>query len=146
MTHGGFLHYFSEDWEDSSQYQGNTCFFLHLLFFSFSTPALKSKYSYVWTGTGWANTEYRTFEFSDEVHTDDLEGYKLLDGDNATLVETAESRLRRGKDEPALTRERQRILYKLGMQGWDDQGLQLSTAEREQAKVTEGKEVGGVRI
>lgn len=22
VTHGGFLHYFTEDWEDSSQYQG----------------------------------------------------------------------------------------------------------------------------
>ena len=22
VTHGGFLHYFTEDWEDSSQFQG----------------------------------------------------------------------------------------------------------------------------
>lgn len=22
VTHGGYLHYFTEDWEDSSQYQG----------------------------------------------------------------------------------------------------------------------------
>jgi broad specificity phosphatase PhoE len=27
VTHGGFLHYFTEDWEDSSHYQGMS--FLH---------------------------------------------------------------------------------------------------------------------
>ncbi|KAL4895027.1 histidine phosphatase superfamily [Aspergillus ambiguus] len=113
VTHGGFLHYFTEDWEDSSKYQG----------------------------TGWVNTEYRTYTFSEEEHKDDLEGYEL-DGDNATLVETIESRQRRNKDGPMADRGQQRLLYKLGTQGWDDQGLQLSTAEREATKVTEGKEVG----
>lgn len=29
VTHGGFLHYFTEDWEDSSQFQG-TCHRLRL--------------------------------------------------------------------------------------------------------------------
>jgi hypothetical protein len=43
-------------------------------------------------------------------------------------------------------REKQKALYKLGTQGWDDQGLQMSTADREAAKVPEGKEVNGVRI
>lgn len=96
-------------------------------------------------GTGWNNTEYRSFVFSDETHTDDLEGYPLH-GDNATMVETEESRHRRGKDGPMLDRERQKTLYKLGTQGWDDQGLQLSTAEREKTTVPEGKEVEGVRV
>ncbi|RAL16305.1 uncharacterized protein BO97DRAFT_440096 [Aspergillus homomorphus CBS 101889] len=116
VTHGGFLHYFTEDWEDSSQFQG----------------------------TGWTNTEYRTYQFSEEVHTDDLEGYQI-DGDNATLVETLESRQRRGKKGPMPDREQQKRLYKIGTQGWDNQGLQLSTAEREAAKVPEGKEIDGVR-
>lgn len=96
-------------------------------------------------GTGWTNTEYRTFKFSEEEHKDDLEGYKL-DGDNATLFETIESRHRRGKDGPTPNRQRQKTLYRLGTQGWDDQGLQLSTAEREAAKVPQGKEVEGVRV
>ncbi|KAJ5595202.1 phosphoglycerate mutase family protein [Penicillium hispanicum] len=117
VTHGGFLHYFTEDWEDSSQYQG----------------------------TGWVNTEFRSFVFSGANHTDDLEGY-ALDGDNASLVETVESRQRRGKGGPTPDREQQRTLYKLGTQGWDDQGLQLSTAERESAKVPSGKEVEGIRV
>ncbi|KAJ5845680.1 hypothetical protein N7534_009349 [Penicillium rubens] len=117
VTHGGFLHYFTEDWEDSSQFQG----------------------------TGWSNTEYRTFAFSEEIHTEDLEGY-TLDGDNASLEETLDSRQRRGKTGPMPSREEQKILYKKGTQGWDDQGLQMSTAEREAAKVTEGEEVNGVRV
>lgn len=99
----------------------------------------------IFTGTGWVNTEYRTFAFSDEEHKDDLEGYPL-DGDNATLTETLESRKRRGKAGPTPDREQQKTLYKIGTQGWDDQGLQLSTAERETAKVPEGKEVNGVRV
>ncbi|KAJ5316701.1 hypothetical protein N7508_001209 [Penicillium antarcticum] len=117
VTHGGFLHYFTEDWEDSSQFQG----------------------------TGWTNTEYRTFTFTEEVHTDDLDG-NPLDGDNASIEETLDSRDRRGKKGPMASREEQRNLYKLGTQGWDDQGLQMSTAEREAAKVGGGKEVNGVRV
>ena len=117
VTHGGFLHYFTEDWEDSSQYQG----------------------------TGWTNTEFRSYTFSEETHKDDLEGYPL-EGDNATLVETVESRERRGKDGLAPSREQQKTLYKLGTQGWDDQGLQLSTAERDSATVPTGKEVDGARV
>lgn len=97
------------------------------------------------TGTGWTNTEYRTFEFTDEMHKDDLEGYGI-DGDNATMTETVESRHRRGKNGATPARDQQKSLYKLGTQGWDKQGLQLSTAEREAAKVPEGKEVDGTRI
>lgn len=96
-------------------------------------------------GTGWSNTEYRTFAFSGEAHTDDLEGYPL-DGDNASLEETLESRQRRGKTGPMPSREEQKTLYKKGYQGWDDQGLQMSTADREAAKATGGEEVNGVRI
>ncbi|KAL4989973.1 histidine phosphatase superfamily [Aspergillus falconensis] len=117
VSHGGVLHYFTEDWEDSSQFQG----------------------------TGWTNTEYRTYTFSDNIDLDDLEGNKL-GSDNASLVETLESRQRRGKEGPTADREKQKELYKRGVQGWDDQGLQLSTAEREAAKVPAGKEVDGVRV
>ncbi|KAL4873066.1 hypothetical protein BDV12DRAFT_116277 [Aspergillus spectabilis] len=116
VSHGGVLHYFTEDWENSSQFQG----------------------------TGWVNTEYRTYEFSDNVDLDDLEGQKL-DSDNASLVETLESRKRRGKQGPMADREQQKVYYKQGVQGWNDQGLQLSTADREAAKVPAGKEVDGVR-
>ena len=98
-----------------------------------------------YTGTGWVNTEYRTYTFTDEKHTDDLEG-NVLDGDNASISETIESRIRRGKEGPTPDREQQKSLYKIGTQGWDDQGLQMSTADREAAKVPEGEEVNGVRV
>jgi hypothetical protein len=62
------------------------------------------------------------------------------------MVETIGSRERRGKEGPAPDREAQKFLYKMGTQGWDGQGLQLSTAEREAAKVPEGNEVDGVRM
>jgi hypothetical protein len=96
-------------------------------------------------GTGWTNTEYRTYTFSEETHTEDLEGYEL-DGDNASIEETLDSRQRRGKSGPMASREEQKLLYKKGTQGWDDQGLQMSTADREAAKVPEGKEINGVRV
>ncbi|KAJ5267176.1 phosphoglycerate mutase family protein [Penicillium angulare] len=114
VTHGGFLHYFTEDWEDSSQYQG----------------------------TGWSNTEFRSYTFSDEVHAHDLDGNEL-EGENASLIETVESRQRRGKEGPSPGREEQKTLYKLGTQGWDEQ---LSTEEKESSKVPEGEEVNGVRV
>ncbi|KAJ5717875.1 hypothetical protein N7488_003521 [Penicillium malachiteum] len=117
VTHGGFLHYLTEDWEDSSTYQG----------------------------TGWLNTEWRSYTFSDETHGDDLDG-KALDGENFTLIETLESRERRGKEGPTPDREEQKTLYKKGTQGWDDQGLFQSQEERDAAKVPEGEEINGVRV
>lgn len=141
VSHGGFLHYFTEDWEDSSVYQGT-----YNPFPSKPNPKQKILPLTHTPGTGWTNTEFRTYEFTDsQDDTSDLEGYPL-DGDNASLVETLESRRRRGKDGPAPSREQQKVFYKLGLQGWDDQGLQLSVAEREAAKVPQGKEVSGARI
>ncbi|PLB52825.1 phosphoglycerate mutase family protein [Aspergillus steynii IBT 23096] len=101
VTHGGLLHYLTEDWEENCR-----C-----------------------TGTGWMNTEYRTYEFTDEVH-DDLGGIDLQ-GRNVSLVETEESRTRRGKPRSPPTREEQRTLYKLGFEGWAAQGLCMNVAELE---------------
>lgn len=117
MTHGGYLHYFTEDWEDSSMYQG----------------------------TGWVNTEYRSYTFTEDSPELDLAG-NPLDGDNASLVETVQSRERRGKTGPTLDRKQQVELYQKGTKSWDDMGLHLSTAEREAAKVPEGTEVNGTRV
>lgn len=69
-----------------------------------------------------------------------------MGADNASLEETLESRERRGKTGPMASREEQSNLYKKGTKGWDDQGLQISIAEREAAKVSAGKEVDGVRV
>jgi len=118
VTHGGLLHYLTEDWEDSSLYQG----------------------------TGWLNTEYRTYTFSDTIDTEDILGNKLEGGDDASILETAESRKRRGKSAEAPSREEQKVLYRKGIDSWDQQGLQPSSQERENGKVPEGQEVNGSRI
>lgn len=55
VTHGGFLHYFTEDWGESNKFQG----------------------------TGWANTEFRSYDFD------------LSNPTEAHIIETQESRLRR---------------------------------------------------
>jgi len=63
-------------------------------------------------GTGWANTEFRSYQFTDESTEDD------------SMIETAESRKRRGKEgEAQPSKEEQQRLFKQGMQGWDDQGV-----------------------
>ncbi|KAH0614634.1 uncharacterized protein H6S33_000270 [Morchella sextelata] len=55
VLHGAFLHYLTEDWAGDGSFPG----------------------------TGWSNTEFRSYTFKDE------------EGDNATLVETKESHERR---------------------------------------------------
>jgi broad specificity phosphatase PhoE len=72
VTHGGYLHYFTEDWDGHANF----------------------------TGTGWANTEFRSYEFVD------------LEGENgdASLQETAASRERRKGSEKPLTADEQREL------------------------------------
>jgi broad specificity phosphatase PhoE len=110
VTHGGFLHYFTDDWEDSSQYPG----------------------------TGWHNCETRSYVFEGDFMQD-------ADGD-ARLTETTESRQRRGKMYPMYGREKQSELFELGMQGWENQGLQrpdklgtvLDTMMASQRVVVEG--------
>jgi broad specificity phosphatase PhoE len=56
VTHGGFLHFLTQDWTDYDRF----------------------------TGTGWTNTEWRTYQFLD------------LDDPEARMMETTESKARRG--------------------------------------------------
>jgi broad specificity phosphatase PhoE len=88
VTHGGFLHYLTDDWEDSDTY----------------------------AGTGWQNCETRSYQFEE----DPAAGVNA----EARLVETTESRLRRGKTSPVIGREKQLELFKVSMQRWESQGLQ----------------------
>lgn len=87
-------------------------------------------------GTGWRNTEYRSFNFVDLNHDQDRSSSSSVavnstqtnshmdDYENATLRETAESRDSRGKAEPQHGREKQSELFNAAMQGWEDQGMQ----------------------
>ncbi|KAK3673909.1 hypothetical protein LTR78_006111 [Recurvomyces mirabilis] len=65
VTHGGFLHYFTEDWADCNRFNG----------------------------TGWANTEYRSYNFSSHEPAE------------AHLVEIEESKKRRSMGAKPLDRE-----------------------------------------
>ncbi|KAE9380742.1 phosphoglycerate mutase-like protein [Stipitochalara longipes BDJ] len=82
VTHGGHLHYFTEDWEGSER----------------------------GTGTGWENTEWRSYEF--------------VDGSaDASLRETRESRERRRGTERGLTGDEQRELKASREREWRESGF-----------------------
>ncbi|SLM41064.1 Histidine phosphatase superfamily, clade-1 [Lasallia pustulata] len=86
VTHGGFLHYFTGDWSDSVKFEA---------------------------GTGWANTEYRSYTFKDEKD------------DNASLVETTESRERRKGTEKPLSQTEQMELEATQNKKGENGGFQL---------------------
>jgi len=83
VTHGGYLHYFTEDWEGAER----------------------------GTGTGWENTEWRSYEF--------VEG-----SGEASLSETRESRERRRGTERGLTADEQRELRASREREWRESGFQ----------------------
>jgi broad specificity phosphatase PhoE len=86
VTHGGYLHYFTEDWEGNEKF----------------------------TGTGWANTEYRSYEFVDESFVDPA----------ASLVETRQSRAARTGSEKPLSGDEQRELRASAEREWRESGFQ----------------------
>ena len=88
VTHGGFLHYLTDDWEDSYSHQG----------------------------TGWYNCETRSYVFESDFRSNH-------DGE-AWLMETRESRWRRGKDHPMYGKTDQVKLFTAAMECWQGQGLQ----------------------
>lgn len=95
VTHGGLLHYLTEDWEDANQGMG----------------------------TGWQNTELRSYTFVDEG-----------DADAAHVRETSHSRQVRGKTTAMIPAgsEEQRTLFEETMSAWEDQGLETgASVERE---------------
>lgn len=67
--------------------------------------------------------EYRTYQYADENEKETV------------LAETDSSRHRRGKLGPRYTQEGQQELYRLCRKNWDQDGVQLSAAEREKAPV-----------
>jgi len=87
VTHGGYLHYLTGDWEDA---MGSL-------------------------GTGWENCEIRSYYFA--------EGDEDAQGDEAWLVETMESRAKRGKPGPMKLQSEQRVMFEEAMRGWEAQGL-----------------------
>ena len=120
VTHGGFLHYFTEDWGDSDRFQGthkHRCgseeFKLHH-HLSEIDLILNKRHA----GTGWANTEYRSYTF---------------DANSDSLHETPDSLQRRAGTEKPLSKEEQKNLHRTTTQKWQEQGYQK--AKDIQAKV-----------
>ena len=88
VSHGGFLHYLTGDWEDS----------------------------YHHSGTGWHNCETRAYVFEGDLMSSHDE--------EAWLVETGESRRRRGKEHPMYGKADQVRLFIAAMEAWEGQGWQ----------------------
>lgn len=84
VTHGGYLHYFTEDWDGAAKF----------------------------TGTGWENTEYRSYEFVGESQWE-----------KASLREIGESRERRRGSETGLTVDEQRELRASSEREWSERGF-----------------------
>jgi broad specificity phosphatase PhoE len=123
VTHGGLLHYLTEDWEGAVQGMG----------------------------TGWANTELRSYNFVDEGKSEDAECH---------LVETPKSRKIRGKEGsmiPAGSVEQER-LFREAMASWEGQGLETGVSveregeneddclERTMSQISREMEMGGLMV
>lgn len=65
------------------------------------------------TGTGWENTEFRSYTF------------RSLEDENASVVETPESRRRRNHNK-ALSQDEQRELRATAEKSWTDSGFTSS--------------------
>jgi len=89
VTHGGYLHYFTEDWTGHEKF----------------------------LGTGWQNTEFRSYNFRHE------------DDENASIVETPESRDRRRGLETPLTETEQRELRATAESKWAESGYQSPSTQ-----------------
>ncbi|KAB8293944.1 hypothetical protein EYC80_009417 [Monilinia laxa] len=98
VSHGNLLHYVTDDWEDSS----------------------------LFVGTGWSNTEFRSYHFS-APGTSDL---------NAAITETHASRQRRKGTAKPLTADEQGASKLAAENKWQKDGFQRKV-EREEGKEVE---------
>lgn len=76
------------------------------------------------TGTGWANTEFRSYEFIDATGEDG----------NASVQETRESRERRRGTEKPLSADEQRELRASAEKGWSESGFQVPPPDQEKGE------------
>ncbi|KAI4197364.1 MAG: hypothetical protein LQ346_003017 [Caloplaca aetnensis] len=111
VSHGGLLHYITEDWTASEKFQGRKWSFLKRVTKKFYPDA----YYYYFIGTGWENTEFRSYRFVDE------------DGGNASLVETEESRTRRNDESKPLTKAEKTQLRETATKNWEAQGYEKAS-------------------
>jgi hypothetical protein len=97
VSHGGFLHYFSDDWEGAA-----------------TRP-----------GTGFTNGEVRSYQFASLLSSPASNlADNLNDDPDAKLVETKSSRKARGLNHPVPSYSEQEKLFVQAMEGWEAQGLE----------------------
>ncbi|KPI42428.1 uncharacterized protein AB675_9508 [Cyphellophora attinorum] len=115
-THGGFLHFLTEDWEGAAESHG----------------------------TGWKNCETRAYVFEAGVEEYDGESVEEVEAVmEARIVETFESRERRDvKGRPLPSRERQEKMFRDTMRKWEEQGLETPLSAQRKAQ-SERKETQG---
>lgn len=116
VAHGGLLHYLTEDWSGSERYTGEItqiCSDRGVLFLS---PKIFFKIYLGYTGTGWANTEFRSYHF--------VVGEE---GDNASFTETTESYLRRRGEKTPLTDAEKLQLASTAKDSWVRSGYITSS-------------------
>ncbi|KAL4889388.1 phosphoglycerate mutase-like protein [Aspergillus ambiguus] len=94
VSHGAFLHFLTEDWEDS----------------------------YLEEATGWKNAEYRTYELKTTARQSATSDGTPRCINDACMTETPESRLRRGKTSTAPSLEEQVRLCVQALHIWEQQG------------------------
>ncbi|THY43359.1 hypothetical protein D6C97_09270 [Aureobasidium pullulans] len=107
VTHGGFLHYFTEDWMDTHKMDGTP---------SAGNPPLHR--------TGWYNTEYRSYNFGNNPRSG-----------RVILVETEQSRARRSGNDQPLSREEQSNLHRTESKQKAEEEKAYQKASGIQAKV-----------
>lgn len=74
-------------------------------------------------GTGWVNTEFRSYHFTDaeaEAEAEDDDG-------DAPMTETAESSYRRRGTEKPLTKAERLQLREIAQKLWESQGFQVES-------------------
>lgn len=106
VTHGGFLHYLTEDWADSGKSNGLS---------ESEKGSVEKLIRLAETGTGWANTEFRSYDFVDEA------------GDNASIKETAASREWRKGTEHPMSMQEQQELKAVKHKYWEARGYLVSS-------------------
>ncbi|KAI4118633.1 MAG: hypothetical protein LQ338_007372 [Usnochroma carphineum] len=111
VSHGGLLHYLTEDWTGSGKFQGKKRPF----FYRVMKKLFPNAYGPRYVGTGWENCEFRSYCF--------VEG----DDENASMEETQESRQRRGGTQKPLTKEETTQLKETATNDWVEQGLQVAS-------------------
>lgn len=122
VTHGGFLHYFTEDWIGADRFAGihhhhlpsSVAYHPHHHLGEFDI-ILNNRHA----GTGWANTEYRTYTFKSAT--------------DPTFVETPESLARRSGTEKPLSKEEMKNLQRTATVKPEEPGYQKAASI--QAKV-----------